>query len=324
MTLPASRIFSHSIAAAAVLLAVCAAAPATAQPAGQVLQSTTSSDGLLTLALSSTNASDTAGVNNTYTWTAINNSTTITLTGVTLGSHWGDWCGNINCTPPGPTLISDPGCANQGPDEIPPDAQFGVWCTPFTGVTLLPGESVSGSVTLRPRSGGPPDYTVYSLYSSPKTGAALLPPFAPMIKHSSVVAPAPTDIQITGSASNGGPAVGSSFTYTFQIKNAGPWGTFGGINFVDTLPDAVSLVTVSVSPLSALRVLSCSVAGQTVTCPLNEMQNGGTAGQATITLTVTASGAPQQIVNTASALTVLPQTDSNPANNTATVTVISR
>lgn len=70
----------------------------------------------------------------------------------------------------------------------------------------------------------------------------------------------------------------------------------------------------SVPPLAAL---SCSVQGQTVTCPLNELQNGGTSGQATITVTVIASGSPQQIVNTASALTVLPQTDSNTTNNSA-------
>jgi len=54
------------------------------------------------------------------------------------------------------------------------------------------------------------------------------------------------------------------------------------------------------------------------------LQNGGTAGQATITLTVVASGTPQQIVNTATALTVLSQSDTNPANNTATVTVTSK
>jgi len=46
----------------------------------------------------------------------------------------------------------------------------------------------------------------------------------------------------------------------------------------------------------------------------------GTSGLATITLIVVASSTPQQIVNTASPLTVLPQIYSNTANNTATVT----
>lgn len=322
MTFSRSMIFSSAMAA---WFAVCTATPARAQVASTVLQSATSSDGLLTLVLSSTNASDTTGVNNTYTWTALNNSQTIALTGVTLGSHWGDWCGGSNCTPPGPTLISiAPGCAGQGANEIPFDAHFGAWCTPATGVRLLPGESVSGSVTLRPGAGGPPDYTVYSFYDDPKTGAALTPPNAPVILHNNVVAPAPTDIQIKGAASNGAPPAGSSFTYTFQIKNAGPWGTYGGLTFVDTLPDSLTFVSAAVSPISALKALSCSQVGQTVKCPLNELQNGGTSGQATITLTVLASSAPQGIGNTASVTTVLPQTDLNTTNNSATVIVTSK
>jgi len=325
MVLSVRKIVSGAMLAAAALLEISAPVPASAQLAVQVSQSSTSSDGLLTLVLTPPNASDAAGVDSTYTWTARNNSTTIALTGVTLGSHWGDWCGGANCTPPGPTLISiAPGCAGQGAAEIPFDAHFGVWCTPTTGVILGPGETVSGSVTLRPGSGGPPDYTVYSFYNDPKTGTLLTPPNSPIIRHSNVVAPAPTDIQIKGSASNGAPPAGSTFTYTFEVKNAGPWGTFGGIVFTDTLPASLTYVSASVSPLTALAALACSVQGQTVTCPLNELQNGGTSGQATIALTVMASGTPQQIVNTASVTTVLPQTDSNNANNIATVTVTSK
>ena len=316
------RLFSAAVAAAAALFSICAAAPASAQLA--TTESATSTDGLLTLVLSSANGSDATGVSNTYTWTARNNSTTVTLTGVTLGSHWGDWCGGFNCTPPGPTLISAAGCANQGASEIPADAHFGVWCTPLTGVTLLPGESVSGSVTLRPGAGGAPDYTVYSLYDDPRTAQVVTPPSSPVIRHSTVVAPAATDIQIKGAASNGSPAIGTPFSYTFEVKNAGPWGTDGGIVFVDTLPASLAIVSASVSPISALKALSCSVVDQTVTCPLNEMQSSGTTNQATITLTVTASGAPQQIVNTASALTVAPQTDSNTANNSVSVSVTTR
>lgn len=319
MTFSANRILSGRITAAAALFAVCIVAAA-AQ--AQLSQSATSADGLLTLVLTSTNASDTPGVNNTYTWTAVNNSTTTAVSDVVLGSHWGDWCGPAaGCTPPGPTLISAPGCAGQGPAEIPVDARFGVWCTPLTGVLLLPGESVSGSVTLRPLAGGPPDYFVYSFYTDPKTGALVNPGSAPQIRHSNLVNPAPTDIQIKGSASNGGPATGSTFTYTYEIKNSGPWGTFGGITFTDTLPDSLTLVSAIVSPRAALAAAACGVLDRTVTCPLNELQNGA---QATVTLTVTASGNPQQIANTASALTVAPQTDSNTANNNATVTVTTK
>jgi uncharacterized repeat protein (TIGR01451 family) len=318
-----TRTFSRTLTVAAALLAVWAVAPASAQVAASVLQSATSPDGLLTLVLSSTNPSDAVGVNNTYTWTAINNSTTITLAGVILGSHWGDWCGGLaNCTPPGPTLISiAPGCGGQSPDEFPVTAHLGVWCTPLAGVTLPPGASVSGSVTLRPGSGGPPDYTVYTAYDDPVTGAQH---FAiPRITNRNVVAPAATDIQIKGAASNGSPPVNSVFTYTYEVRNAGPWGTYGGITLVDTLPASLSYVSSSVTIADTTANL-CSAVGQTVMCSLIDMQNGGPLGQATTTITVTASSVPQQIANTASVFTVLPQTDSSTANNSATVTVTTK
>ena len=310
-----------------LLLAACPAMPALAQTPPTVLHSSTSPDGLLTLVLSAANPSDAVGVNNTYTWTAINSSSTVTLTGVVLGSHWGDYCPGC-VSPQGPTLISlAPGCAGQGAADIPPDAHFGAWCTPLTGVTLAPGQSVSGSVTLRPGSGGPPDYGVYSAYNDPVTGVQH---FAiPRLTQNNVVAPVATDIQIMGAASTGSPSVGSTFTYTYQVKNAGPWGTYGGIILVDTLPASLAFVGSSMTVVSAITGLSseihpCSAVGQTVTCPLFDMQNGGATGQATVVLTVAASNVAQQIVNTATVHTVLPQTDSNLPNNSVTVTVTTR
>jgi uncharacterized repeat protein (TIGR01451 family) len=333
------KITNYSCAiAAAMLFTVCAATPARAQVAPTVLQTATSSDGLLTLVLSSTNPSGAVGVNNTYTWTATNNSRILTLSSVILGSHWGDWCvggspaGNSCVAPPtGPTLLSlASGCGGQSPDEFPTDiAHFGVWCTPSTGVTLPPGASVSGSVTLRPGTGGPAFYGVYSRHD---LSGPPLPD--PVINYRGVVAPAATDIQITGAASTGSPSVGSTFTYTYQIKNAGPWGTYGGIIFVDTLPASLTYGSSSVVQATLDRTTGqavehtdpngCSAVGQTVVCPLNDMQNGGPFGQATITLTVTASGVAQQIVNTASVHTVFPQNTSNPADNSVTVNVASK
>jgi hypothetical protein len=55
-----------------------------------------------------------------------------------------------------------------------------------------------------------------------------------------------------------------------------------------------------------------------------DLQNGGLSGQATIALTVRASSVAQQIVNTASIHTFLPQEDSNIANNSATVSVTTK
>jgi uncharacterized repeat protein (TIGR01451 family) len=318
-----------------VLVGISAAAvPAGAQSAPTVIKTQTTNDGFITLVLTAENPSDTAGVNNTYTWTAINNSMTTPINGVILGSHWGDWCGGGNCTPPGPTLIGiGPGCGGQSASEFPDTAHFGVWCSPATGTTLAPGFSISGSVTLRPGAGGPPDYTVYTGYISPVTGKQVFDTADTQIKQSSVVAPEPTDIQIKGTASNGSPPVGSNFTYTYQVKNAGPWGTYGGLIFVDTLPASLSYVSSFVVVSSVSRITGqtvtvaepwCSVVGQTVMCPIDELQNGGVSGQVTITLTVMAPSVPLAIANTASVHTVLPQEDSNTANNSVTVNVTAK
>ena len=327
--------------AAALLLAVCIAIPASSQVNATVLPATaTSQDGLLTVELSSNNPSGAVDVNTTYTWTVTNNSTTITLNGVVLGSHWGDYCistAAINCPvapPTGPTLISlAPGCGGQSPSEFPTDvAVMGIWCTPSTGVTLAPGASVSGSVTVRPGTGGPAFYTVYSAHT-PLSGTGL-PQLDPVINYRGMVAPAATDIQISGAASNGSPSVGSTFTYTYQVKNAGPWGTFGGLTFADTLPAGLTFVGSAVTQATLDRTTgqlvqftvanACSAVGQTVVCPLRDMTNSGLSNQATITLTVAASGPAQLLTNTASVHTVAPQNDSNLANNSVTVNVASR
>ena len=333
--------------AAAILFAVCIATTAHAQ-AGAGLNvdtlpaSATSKDGLLTVTLSSTNPTNAVDVNNTFTWTATNNSTTTTLTGVVLGSHWGDYCVGANLTsdscrsalPEGPTLISlAPGCGGQSPDEFPTEiAVFGIWCTPSTGVTLLPGASVSGSVTVRPRTGGPAFYTLYSGHNSLSgTGPLVLDP---AINYRGMVAPAATDIQITGAASTGSPLVGSTFTYTFQVHNGGPRGTFGGITFVDTLPASLTYISSSVTTAGIDQTTgqqvqvtlqnTCSAVGQTVVCSLQDMTTGGLTNQATITLTVASSGPAQLIANTASVHTAAPQDDSNLANNSVTVNVATR
>lgn len=335
----------HTLAAIAVtiLFAVCIATQARAQANATALPATvTSSDGLLTLELSSSNPSAAVNVNSTYTWTVTNNSPTITLTGVILGSHWGDYCINTigtaatNCPvapPTGPTLISlAPGCGGQSPSEFPTDvAVMGIWCTPSTGVTLAPGASVSGSVTVRPGTGGPAFYTVYSGHT-PLTGTGPTQ-LDPVINYRGMVAPAATDVQISGSASTGSPSVGTNFTYTYQIKNAGPWGTYGGLIFTDTLPASLTFVGSAVTQATLDRITgqevqftvanACSAVGQTVACPLRDMTNSGQSNQATITLTVAASAA-QLIANTASVHTVVPQDDSNLANNSVTVNVVAR
>jgi uncharacterized repeat protein (TIGR01451 family) len=333
----------RAVAVLAALFAVCAATLARAQVEPTVRATKTSTDGLLTVVLASSNPTGAVDVNNTCTWTATNNSGVVTLYGVILGSHWGDYCIGASATvattcpiapPTGPTLISlAPGCGSQSVDEFPDNiAVMGIWCTPSTGVTLLPGASISGSITLRPGTGGPAFYTVYSGHT-PLSGSGTTQ-LDPAIDYHGMVVPAATDIQISGSASTGSPSVDSTFIYTYQLKNAGPWGTYGGIIFADTLPQSLTYVSSSVVEGALDRTTEqevqatipnvCSAVGQTVVCPLHDMTNGGLTGQATITLTVMAPGVAQQILNTASVHTVSPQDDSNPANNILTVSVTTR
>lgn len=305
---------THTLRAPGVLTANAATTPQSFVP----LASITSPDGYITVRLSSALGQDATGVNDTFVWSAQNNSPTFSISGVTLGSNWGDYCGG-NCTPASPTLISlGAGCAGQGASEIPATAHFGAWCTPVTGVTLAPGATVSGTVTLRPGSGGPARYIVYSLYDDPLTGQQKGLAGETTITDRSVIAPAAVDEQLTGSASTGSPAVGANYTYNYQVKNAGPWGTFGGVTFTDVLPAGLTYVGYTATP-----GVSCGAVGQTVTCQVPDLLNQN--GQSTtISLTVRAPAIAQQIVNSASIAFTSPQTDSNAANNALTISVTSK
>ena len=127
------------------------------------------------------------------------------------------------------------------------------------------------------------------------------------------VAPAATDVQVTGSSSNGSPPLGSAFTYTFQVKNNGPFGTFGGVSFTDALP--ASLTFLDVSSDSG----TCS-GGATVSCDLGDLPVGR---QTTIKIRVQAPLSPQTIADTAS-IAIGQQTDRQPANDSVTVTVTAK
>lgn len=124
------------------------------------------------------------------------------------------------------------------------------------------------------------------------------------------VAPAPTDVQVTGSSNNGSPPLGSAFTYTFQVKNNGPFATFGGVSFTDSLPSGLTFNSVSTS------IGSCTGGGG-VTCTLGDLAVGV---QATIQISTQAPSAAQTIVNTAT-VALGQQSDRNPTNNSVSVTV---
>jgi len=121
----------------------------------------------------------------------------------------------------------------------------------------------------------------------------------------------PTDAQVAGSSTNGSPPVGSSFNYTFQVKNDGPLPAFG-VTFDDRLPAAISLgssLTIdngTCTPSTATNSLHCDIGPLAV----------GQQSNITFSATPTAAGA---IGNTAGIAMV--GSDPHAANNSVTVVV---
>jgi len=173
-----------------------------------------------------------------------------------------------------------------------------------SGLSLEPGATLAIQARIRPDVAGSVSY-----------GASVVGSTFPSNAATDVedVAPAPTDVQVTGSSNNGSPPLGSAFTYTFQVRNAGPFATFGGVSFTDVLPASLTFLDV------ASDVGTCS-GGATVSCAIGDLSVGR---QATIKILVQAPPAAQTIANTAS-VAIGQQTDRNPANDSFTVTVSSR
>jgi len=121
-----------------------------------------------------------------------------------------------------------------------------------------------------------------------------------------------TDIQVTGSTQNGGPAVGTSDTYTWQIKN-GSNQMANAVAFSTTLPSNLPLISAS-SPQGTCigptpgkgGVISCGASniavGQTMVVTVNVSLP--VQGSVTVTGTATFSGS-----------------DTNAANNSFPVTI---
>lgn len=80
------------------------------------------------------------------------------------------------------------------------------------------------------------------------------------------------DIQVVGSANNGGPAIGSSVLFTWQIKNNTGGVTAPNVTFEVTLPASFNLVPGSLST----SIGGCSINGQTLDCTTASLANGPT------------------------------------------------
>jgi uncharacterized repeat protein (TIGR01451 family) len=124
----------------------------------------------------------------------------------------------------------------------------------------------------------------------------------------------PTDLQVTGSSNNGSPAVGSTVTYTFQVKNNGPLPA-SAVTLDDPLPAALPLgTTVTIGS----GTCTADTAANSVHCDVGSL-DVGQQSVVTLSATPTATGV---FGNTATV--TMAGTDTHPANNSVTVTVQPR
>ena len=123
-----------------------------------------------------------------------------------------------------------------------------------------------------------------------------------------------TDIQVTGSAQNGGPAAGSADTYTWQIKN-GNNQVANGVVFSTTLPSSFKFGSVTASAGGTCSAPPPGTAGGIVTCSTATLPVGQTM-VVTINITTIITGT---IPTTGTA--TFNGIDTNTANNSFSVTI---
>jgi titin len=136
--------------------------------------------------------------------------------------------------------------------------------------------------------------------------------------------PPATDIQVTGSAANGGPTVtgtlpaGAPDTYTWQVKNAQNVAA-PNVKFTDVLPGSLKFDSVTLNPAAIGSCTGPAVGslGGTVTCSIPTFGGPGNVNQFTVSIAVhvVQTGT---IPNTGSAAY---KSDTNNANNNFTVTI---
>jgi uncharacterized repeat protein (TIGR01451 family) len=123
-----------------------------------------------------------------------------------------------------------------------------------------------------------------------------------------------TDVQVTGSASNGGPNVNTAINYTWQVRNAQSQPA-NSLVFTDVLPASLRFNSVASTLNGVCTGPAVGSAGGTVTCSLSTLGNGQTM-VVTINVTVLQTGT---IANKGTA--TFSGTDTNPANNQFTVNI---
>lgn len=271
------------LVATGVLVCACIG---TKDPTSETVQAVTSSFGAFPVTMAPADAV-VQGKQVTYNVSALNDQATTQNLGVGMDFGLND---KINGVPAG--------CAKLGGNS-------GI--INCAAVPVAPGASASYVVTMTPTVAGPENHGAFDF-----TVANGVTTSQNSVSEQVTVAPGSTDLQIIGSSNLGAPLVGQTFTYTFLVKNNGPFATSGGVSFSDTLPTTVTLSSVTTD------TGTCS-GDATVTCAVGDLAVGA---QATIRINV----APNQaatIVNTATADLAAGQADANPNNNSVSVTVTS-
>jgi uncharacterized repeat protein (TIGR01451 family) len=233
-------------------------------------------------------------------------ATTYTITVTNVGSQSASEEQAGVQLPAGMTLNHlDPSCQRSNNSTLPGTAFSCGW------LGVAPGQSVSATFTAT--ASGPNTY-VDQISAALDFGG--IPPTSvsrDSVNYSIPVSPGPTDLQVTGSANNGSPAVGSRFDYTFQVKDNGPQAAFG-VTFDDPLP--ASITPLSVSSDNGICTLDAST--NSIHCDI------GLLGMGTQSNIVIGAHAGSTGTATNTAFIAMQGSDTKPANNTVGVTISPR
>ncbi len=241
-----------------------------------------------------------AGNNITFTQSVTNNSTIVPAQNVVLTQTTPPGTTFVSMTPPAGWSCTTPSLGGTGTvtctktDPLAPSTNSGN----FVFVVATDPGLANGSTITQPVS-------TSTTSPEPNTANNTTSTVTDVIRR--------VDVAVTKVASNPGPdsafAQGENVTYTIVVTNNGP-SRASNVVMTDVLPAGLSFV--SVTPGGP----TCTQSLGTVTCTYATM-NPGATNNISITALITASQT--QIVNTAN--TTRTETDTNPANNSASATI---
>ncbi|HKT52276.1 MAG TPA: hypothetical protein VJV96_18380, partial [Candidatus Angelobacter sp.] len=241
-------------------------------------------------------ASVNSGANATYT-IKVNNSATSTIPDAILSDTWPTTGGAtfVSVTPSQGTCSSAAGniSCNLG-------AIAGSGSATVTLVLQLTAQTTNtAAVSMKDAAGNP----ITDPTPADDTASATTSISAPQTT---------TDVQVTGSANNGGPAVGSADTFTWQIKNSGTQDA-NALSFTITMPAGLTFASVSTSAGTCTGPAPGT--SGTITCNAPSL-----AAAATMIVTENVNVIQAGSLPTTGSAS-FSGTDTNPANNSFTVTV---